>query len=52
VIIWKKTQQEFIINKLKEYGCEIDEAMPRFGYNSEFYCTLLAMVPEDEAFLI
>lgn len=47
----EKIQQEFIINKLKEYGCEIDEAMPRFGNNSEFYCTLLAMVPEDEAFL-
>ena len=39
-----------IIAALKDRGCQIDEAMPRFLNDTTFYVTLLAQVPAEPAF--
>jgi hypothetical protein len=39
-----------IVAQLKEWGCDIDAAMPRFLNDASFYCQLLAQLPADESF--
>ena len=45
-------ENQIIIEKLTEWGCDIEGAMPRFINNKEFYCQLLREVPEEADFVL
>ena len=39
-----------ILSQLVAWGCDVPGAMTRFLNNEDFYCTLLASVPEEKGF--
>lgn len=39
-----------IIESLISWGCDVPGALPRFIGNRDFYCRMLAMVPDEESF--
>lgn len=39
-----------IMERLIRWGCDVPGALPRFIDNRDFYCRMLALVPEEEAF--
>jgi len=39
-----------IIERLIQDGCDVPGALPRFIGNRDFYCRMLALVPEEENF--
>ena len=41
---------DLILERLTELGCDVSGALPRFLGKREFYCRLLAQVPEEENF--
>jgi chemotaxis protein histidine kinase CheA len=45
-----KKQQNDAMQALTDWGCDIAGTLPRFIGSSEFYCRMLAKVPDEENF--
>ena len=39
-----------MINKLRDWGCDVEEALERFVNDQELYCTCFSMFLADDSF--
>jgi len=39
-----------LLGRMASWGCDVSGALPRFVGDREFYCRMLALVPEEEDF--
>lgn len=44
------TQNELLLERLIEWGCDVEGTLPRFVGDTGFYCRLLGMVPSESSF--